>query len=105
MNEGLVAAITAIIKEPEENIEELTHDEVDNDFDDSYELPPDVALLGYSASDPKTLDKVMCGPNVKEWQEALKYKINQLEKLGTWVVEDLPPGHIPIPCSAITRVR
>ena len=105
MNEGLVAAITASIEEPKENMEESTYEEVADDFDESYELPPDIDLLGYSASNPKTLDKAMHGPNVNEWQEALKYKINQLEKLGMWVVEDLPPGHTSIPCSTITRVK
>jgi hypothetical protein len=55
--------------------------------------------------DPKMLDKALHGPNVAEWEAALKYEINQLEKLETWIVEDLPPGQTAIPCSAITCVK
>ena len=61
--------------------------------------------MGYTHLDPKTLDKALCGPNAKEWQEALEYEISQLEKLGTWVVEDLPKGEMAIPCSEVVRVK
>ena len=54
---------------------------------------------------PKTLDEALRGPNAKEWQEALEYKIGQLEKLKTWVVEDLPQGHTAIPCSEVIKVK
>ena len=43
-------------------------------------------------SELKTLDEALQGPQAKEWQRALEYEINQLEKLGAWVVEDLPKG-------------
>ena len=74
-------------------------------FDYPYELPPDIMALGHSNLDPKTFDKALHGPNAKEWQEALDYKINQLQKLGTWVVEDLPTGQTAIPCSEVVRVK
>ena len=51
------------------------------------------------------LDKALRRPNAKEWQEALKYEISQLEKLKTWVVEDLPRGHTAIPCSEVIKVK
>ena len=41
----------------------------------------------------------------KEWQTALDYEIGQLEKLGTWVIEDLPKGHNMIPCSAVLKEK
>jgi hypothetical protein len=103
LNDGLVAAITAFVKEPPEEDDETSEEatvnvdvepiEEDNKDDDStYELPPDIALVRFSNGDPKTLDKALCGPNTKKWQEALQYEINQLEKFNTWVVTDLPPG-------------
>src|SRR6202522_1736571 len=79
--------------------------EVDDDDDSPYNLPPDVALAGYAFSDPTTLDEALRGPNVEEWLKALDYEISQLERLGTWVVEDLPPGQFAIPCSGVTRVK
>lgn len=68
-------------------------------------LPPNFALVGHVGSDPLMLDEVLCGPNAKEWQKALEYEICQLERLGTWIVEDLPPGHTAIPCSEVIKVR
>ena len=35
----------------------------------------------------------------------LDYKIGQLEKLGTWVIEDLPKGHNVIPCSTMLKEK
>ena len=78
---------------------------VGDSSDHSNELPPDIVALGHSDSDPKTLDEALCGPNAKEWQEALDYEINQLQKLGTWVMEDLPAGQTTIPCSEVMRVK
>ena len=73
--------------------------------EDDYELPLDIALMGYTHLDLKTLDKALCGPNAKEWQEALEYEICQLEKPGTWVVEDLPKGQTAIPCSEVVCIK
>jgi hypothetical protein len=93
---GLVAAITSLDDEAK----------VDDDPSDyPYDLPPDVALIGHFGSDPTTLDEAMQGPNVQGWQKALEYEINQLEKLKTWVVEDLPKGQTAIPCTGVTRVK
>ena len=33
----------------------------------------------------------------------LDYKIGQLEKLGTWVIEDLPKGHNTILCRVMLK--
>jgi hypothetical protein len=89
----LKAAVTVF----EDDIEIPASEDEDSDrgcfncFDD---LPPDIAAVGHAGTDPKTLDEVLRGPNAKEWQAALDYEIGQLEKLGTWVVEDLPPGKL-----------
>ena len=71
----------------------------------STNCPPDIMALGHSNSDPKTFEEALHGPNAKEWQEALDYEINQLQKLGTWVMEDLPTGQTAIPCSEVVRVK
>ena len=44
-------------------------------------------------------------PNAKEWQTVLDYEISQLQKLGTWVIEDLPKGHTVIPCSMVLKEK
>jgi hypothetical protein len=101
MNEGLVAAIVF----DDEVLDDEPLEDVEDDFDCPYDLPPDIALVGCSNGDPKTFDEALRGPNVKEWQEALAYEISQLEKLGTWEVTDLPAGHTAIPCSEVVRVK
>jgi hypothetical protein len=98
LNKGLVAAILTLH-------DDKTLDEVDEDVYSSYNLPPDIALTGYSFLDPMTLDEALRGPNTQEWLKALDYEISQLEKLGTWVVEDLPVGQTSIPCTGVTRVK
>ena len=67
------------------------------------ELPLDFVLIGALSTEPKSLNDTLNGPNAKEWQTMLEYKIGQLEKLGTWVIEDLPKGHTAIPCSAVLK--
>ena len=32
-------------------------------------------------------------------------EINQLQKFGTWVIEDLPKGQTAIPCSEVLQVK
>ena len=85
------------------------------DFDDEDDLPSskenfkctldDFAFVATHPDDPKTLDEALRGPDTKHWENALQYEINQLEKLGTWEVEDLPAGQTPIPCSEVIRVK
>ena len=91
LNEGLTAAVADY---------EALPDKEDNDriFDT---LPPDFALLGPFNSEPHSLDEALHGPDAKQWQMALDYKIGQLEKLGTWAIEDPPKGHTPIPCTEV----
>src|SRR5277367_4136140 len=84
------------------------------DYDDNEQLSPpidfnhlhdDFTLVATHPSDPKTLDKGLRGPDAKHWEKALQYEIGQLEKLGTWDVEDLPVGQTAIPCGEVVRVK
>jgi len=56
-------------------------------------------------TEPRSFDEALRGPNAKEWQAAFDYEISQLEKLGTWVIEDLPAGHTAIPCNEVLREK
>ena len=85
MNEGL----TAMLVQTQDRIMSTT----------------DFALAAPTQSTPRMLDKVLCGPNSQQWQKALDYKISQLEKLGTWVMEDLPGGQTAIPCTEVLREK
>ena len=81
MNEGLTAMLAQ------------THDRIT--------CATDFTLAAPASSMPRTLD----GPNSQQWQKALDYEIGQLEKLGTWVVEDLPEGQTAIPCTKVLREK
>ena len=67
--------------------------------------PPNFTLIGALGTEPRSLNDALSGPHTKEWQTALDYEISQLEKLGTWVIEDLPKGHNTIPCSAMLKKK
>ena len=70
-----------------------------------YVPTPDFALVGGLNSEPKSLDEELHGLNAKEWQATLDYEIGQLEKLKTWVIEDLPAGHTAIPCNKVLKIK
>jgi len=101
MNEGLVAAVVE-----SDNVlqTELSATKSEPNKSINY-LPPDFALIGSLDSEPTSLDKALRGPDATKWQTALEYEISQLEKLETWVVEDLPKGHTLIPCSEVLKVK
>jgi hypothetical protein len=103
-----LAALTTIFQEEDEPenkpVEEFIEDD-DRCLEYPYDLLPDVALVGQHANDPMMLEKVLQGPDAKHWQEALEYKINQLQKFGTWEIIDLPHGHNTILCSEVLRVK
>jgi hypothetical protein len=79
--------------DPDDNGTGLYLPESDND-DIFTSLPPGFANVGAMGSEPASIDEALRGLNADKWQVALDYEINQLEKLGTWVIEDLPEGEI-----------
>ena len=87
------------------NIADLQTDIPEDEEDWEAELPPDFALIGALGTELKSLNDVLSGPHAKEWQTALDYKISQLEKLETWVIEDLPAGNNTIPCSTVLKEK
>jgi len=102
MNEGLIAGIAHCEETKEDEPPKKVTNNGENNLNN---LPPNFTLLGSSPSDPQMLDEALRGPDAKQWQDALDYKIGQLKKLQTWNVEDLPPGHTAIPCSEVLKVK
>ena len=100
MNKGLDANIATITGSTKIFDGSQTNGE---DLYEPSDLPMDYTLATGIASKPWTLDKALRGPNVLQWQEALEYEISQLEKLGTWVIEDLPVGQTAIPYQEVLK--
>jgi len=65
----------------------------------------DFALISASGRHPLTMDEALKGPNRDLWLKAYDYEIGQLEKLHTWVIEDLPKGETAIPYSEVLREK
>ena len=63
----------------------------------------DFALGSLMGTELKMLDKALCTPCAKEWQNAYKYEIGQLTKLGTWNLVLLLAGKMPIPRSLVFK--
>ena len=87
------------------NIADLQNDIPEDKEDWEAELPPDFALIGALGTEPKSLNNALSGHHAKEWQTVLDYEIGQLEKLGTWVIEDLPKGHNAIPYTTVLKEK
>ena len=87
------------------NIANLQNNIPEDEEDWEAELPPDSVLIGALGTKLKLLYDVLSRPHAKEWQAALDYKIGELEKLGTWVIEDLPKGHNAILCSTVLKEK
>jgi hypothetical protein len=52
-------------------------------------------------NEPWSLDEALQGPNALSWNDALKYKINQLEKLHTWSIIYRPTNKPVIPYTEV----
>ena len=55
----------------EDNKDQQHEELISEEPEDTYDLPPDIALIGYTHLDPKMLDEALHSPNAKEWMEAL----------------------------------
>lgn len=90
MHEGLTAALAHSDEQtPEPN-------------QDTY---VDYALMALDPYTPHSLDEALCSPDHKHWQKALNYEISELEKLSTWIIEDLLKEQTPIPCTEVLKEK
>ena len=97
MHEGLTTAIAKFDDpDPEPPI---------SDMDWLPELLAQFALAAITSTTPRTLDEALRSPNANKWQAALDYEVGQLEKLKTWVIEDLPKGQTAIPCTEVLKEK
>jgi hypothetical protein len=49
-----------------------------------------------TADEPKSLKQAMESPEREEWEHTVKSEMDQLQKMGTWVLVDKPTDTIPI---------
>ena len=87
------------------NIADLQNNIPEDEEDWEAELPPDFVLIGALGTELKLLNDALSRPHTNEWQTMLDCEIGQLEKLGTWVIKDLPKGHNAIPCSTMLKEK
>ena len=90
MHEGLTAAFA----HDDEQIPESNQDTYLN-----------YALIASDPHTPRLLEEALRGPDREHWKRALDYEISQLEKLGTWTIEDLPKGQTTIPCTEVLKEK
>ena len=108
LNDGKnpLTANVATIEDVEEEAESNHQFSSYNNSDEFPDLPFDFFALHTSmGSEPKTLDKALAGPNMKEWQAAYNYEISQLLKMGVFAAEDLPKGKTVIPYSLVFKEK
>ena len=91
---------------------ELSDEEDDNlpgldrdpDEEELEQHPVEEAELVYAAlnesgalpDNPKTLKEARDSPEWPEWEKAVKAEIDQLHRMGTWELTDLPKGRVPV---------
>ena len=74
------------------------------DYDNIFvTLPPVLPLLALWALSQHHWMRPFEAQLPRNWQAALDYEIGQLEKLGTWVIEDLPKGAPIILCTEVLK--
>lgn len=57
------------------------------------------------ADSPQTLQDVMKREDWPQWKEAMDKEMNQLDKLGTYTVTDLPSGRKPVGCRWVFAIK
>ena len=87
------------------NIMDLQTDIPEDEEDWEAELPPNFALIHTLGTELKSFNDALSRPHANEWQTMLDYEISQLEKLGTWVMENLLKGHNVILCSTMLKEK
>jgi hypothetical protein len=80
------------------------HDPFPDEEEEDEESPSTTAEQIYAAfaetpvggEDPKTLKEAKKSPDWPEWERAVREELDQLQKMGTWLLVDAPDDVIPI---------
>jgi hypothetical protein len=73
--------------------------------DEEIDLEPAYVMAGSMGNEPRLMSKALSSPDAEAWGAALKYKISQLEKLGTWKIIDKPTNKPIIPNSIVLKEK
>ena len=84
--------------------DDLLEPDRDPDEEEPKQRPVEEAELVYAAlnesstlpDNPKTLKEACDSPEWPEWEKAVKAEIDQLHRMGTWELMDLPKGRVPV---------
>ena len=89
MNDGKLTGTATALQEEEEIV--VTSDEIDFE-EEIFAVAAEFAMGTAEDDEPRSLDEAMGGSEAKEWKEAIRKEIAQLEKLRTWELVNPPPG-------------
>jgi hypothetical protein len=68
----------------------------DEDYDVAQESYTIIAESSPGGDEPKSLKQAMESPEREEWEHAVQNEMDQLQKMGTWILVDKPKDAIPI---------
>ncbi|CAH9081001.1 unnamed protein product, partial [Cuscuta epithymum] len=55
-----------------------------------------------ATKEPNTFREAVTDP---KWRAAMQHEIDALERTGTWIIQDLPPGKKPIYCKWVYKIK
>ena len=53
-------------------------------------------------NEPKTLNEARASPKWPEWEKAINIELQQLQRMGTWELEEKLPDAVHIACNGFT---
>ncbi|RXW15700.1 hypothetical protein EST38_g10156 [Candolleomyces aberdarensis] len=94
--DACTSATTAIDRERTRQLHEARKEKEENRTLFSKVLMEDVK--GDDVTLPRTIQEALEGPEKEHWLKAILEELGNLEKMGTWDLEDLPPGREAVGC-------